>query len=203
MNKDCFFLKRFMALLISTYKISKSINVNKTKNGINDYGKGYQASIIVCTLLIIFLSVEIIHAQKKTTLTNFPAFKITWINGTTYGLLFDKKLTDNDFEKIIYELREIRKRSDFNKYFPVHTAPRMAYKIMQFNMFTDPKWAAPKMNDRFMKNKMSKKETQSYFNNIRGFYGWSQNSQYEKRSIGDILKDKFTDVKSNNYRVLF
>lgn len=134
--------------------------------------------------------------------SDIPKYKIVWSDGTTYGILFQQKLTDNDFEKIIFEFREIRKRNEFNKYFP----PPKNYKrndpygVLQFTFFTDPKWSSRKMSERFVNNKMTKLECQNYYDNIRGYYGWSRNPFYEKGSIGDFESN---NIKSKNYRELF
>ena len=130
-----------------------------------------------------------------------PEYKVVWSTGTTYGILFQQMLTDNEIEKIIFEFREIRKRNEFNKYFPVPKNYKGddPYGVLQFSFFTDPKWASNIMNKRFNNNKMSKSQCQKYFDNTRGYYGWSRNPHHERGSIGD----KFGDIRSKNYRELF
>ncbi len=150
------------------------------------------ASTIILTLLIISFS----NAESF----EMPQFQITWKDGSTYGVLLDQKLSDSNISEIIYELREIRKRGDFSKYFP-RTTPGLKdkYGVIQVQIFTNPKWADKKMASDYVNQRMDKKIEQEYINNIRGYYGWQSNNHFEVGEIG-YSEGK---LKSTKYKKLF
>jgi hypothetical protein len=153
----------------------------------------------IFSIVAVFLSIIFLSGIAESF--EIPQFKIIWKEFSTFGILFDQKLSDNQVEQIIYEFREIRKRREFYKYFP-QTTPggKDKYTVIQIQIFTNPKWSSEKMMKDFLKYKMSKKMEKQYFNNIRGYYGWSNlKTIYERGSIGDC-DDK---LKSKNYRELF
>lgn len=129
-----------------------------------------------------------------------PKFKIIWKMGSTYGVLVDRKFSDSQVSKMVYELREIRKRNEFHKFFPV-TAPGLKdqYAMFQIRIFSDPQWATEKLAKDYVNGEMSKEVEQEYINNIRGYYGWQSNVNFETGEIG-YSEGK---LKSKNYRKLF
>jgi len=129
-----------------------------------------------------------------------PKFKIIWKMGSTYGILVDRKLSDGQISKMIYELREIRKRKEFHKFFPV-TTPGLTdkYAMFQIWIFSDPQWATDKLAEDYVNGRMSKQVEQEYINNIRGYYCWQSNVNFEKGEVG-YSEGK---LQSRNYKQLF
>ena len=129
-----------------------------------------------------------------------PKFKIIWKMGSTYGVLVDGKLSDTEISKMNYELREIRKRKEFHKFFPV-TTPGLTdkYAIFQIWIFSNPQWATDKLADDYVNGRMSKEVEQEYINNIRGYYCWQSDVNFEKGEIG-YSEGK---LQSKNYKQLF
>jgi len=116
-----------------------------------------------------------------------PKFKIIWRHGPTIGILFNDQLSDSQIEQIIYELREIRKRKEFDKYFPATTPQsRDKYSQIYIEIFTDPKWATEGIMKDFIFERMSEEMVKEYLNNTRGYYGWSQEYKYEGGSLGNV-----------------
>lgn len=132
--------------------------------------------------------------------TEMPKFKIIWKRGSTYGVLVDRKLSDSQISKMIYELREIRKRKEFHKSFPPTTQGLTdKYAIFQIRIYSDPQWATAKLADDYVNGEMSKEVEQEYINNIRGYYGWQSDVNFETGEIG-YSEGK---LQSKNYRKLF
>ena len=160
--------------------------------------------LAVCLAVGVLVYSSMLLKADAATIVN-REFRIAWASGTTYGILLTQPASDNDIEKFVYELREIRKRSEFNKYFPVHELNHMKdpYSLLQVQIFTDPKWASRDIKKRWADNKMPKQEVQVYFNNIRGYYGWQKNPGFERGSIGDRFRDKSTSMQSRQFKALF
>lgn len=147
----------------------------------------------------VFVTLFIVSPENVQSF-EMPDFKIIWKDGGTYGILVDQKLSDTQISEIVYELREIRKRKEFHKFFPI-TTPGLKdkYAVLQVEIFSDAKWATEKMAKDYVNGKMNKKVEQQYINNIRGYYGWSSGNNFERGSIGSDEGD----LKSRNYRKLF
>jgi hypothetical protein len=148
--------------------------------------------------ILVILSIIFLFCTGSAAAFDLSQFKIQWKYGSTFGILFDQSLTDDQLEEIINDFSIVRKENRFRHYFsPTTLNFRDKFYSIQIIIFTEPEWATLAAYRKYLDGS-TEDSGQEYLDNIRGFYSWQTNA-IEKGTIG--MEDD--GLRSSNYQVIF